>query len=106
LIKKCINSRGGKTSYRILFLTNNEESENICEEMRKKIDLPENKILYSHRMGIIEPVFSDIEYCKGMNRFTLRSKKKVNSQWHLYSTVHNIGKCVPKYQKKYGLMGG
>ncbi|WP_081468674.1 transposase [Treponema primitia] len=53
-------------------------------------------------MEIIEPIFSDVEYYKRMNRFTLRSKKKVNSQWYLCSTVHNIGKCVPEYQKKYG----
>ena len=50
-------------------------------------------------MQIIEPVFSDITYCKGMDRFTLRGEDKVNSQWKLYCIVHNIGKCMHKPSK-------
>jgi hypothetical protein len=50
--------------------------------------------LYSRRQQIIEPVFSDITYCKRMNRFTLRGRKKVDIQWKLYCIVHNIGKCI------------
>ena len=45
------------------------------------------------RLQIIEPVFADITYCKGIMRFTLRSQKKVMIQWILYCLVHNIGKC-------------
>jgi hypothetical protein len=30
-----------------------------------------------------------------MNRFSLRTKIKVNIQWLLYCMVHNIGKCIP-----------
>jgi hypothetical protein len=56
--------------------------------------------LYSHRMQIIEPVFSNITYCKGMDRFTLRGKKKIDAQWKLYCIVHNIGKCVGALLKK------
>jgi len=29
-----------------------------------------------------------------MDRFTLRSKKKVNTQWQLFSLVHNIEKIA------------
>jgi hypothetical protein len=49
--------------------------------MREKIDEPVNRELYSRRMQIIEPVFSNITYCKGMDRFMLRTQKKVNIQW-------------------------
>ncbi|MDR2702134.1 MAG: transposase [Spirochaetaceae bacterium] len=42
----------------------------------------------------MEPVFANIRYCKGLNRFTLRGKEKVNSQWLLYCMVHNLGKCL------------
>ncbi|MHB9293159.1 hypothetical protein Holit_02279 [Hollandina sp. SP2] len=38
---------------------------------------------YSRRIQIIEPVFADIAYCKGVNRFGLRGKEKVNGQWQL-----------------------
>jgi hypothetical protein len=61
--------------------------------MREKIDTPKYKKLYSRRLAIIEPVFADITYCKGITRFTLKTQKKVMIQWLLYCIVHNIGKC-------------
>ena len=61
--------------------------------MREKIDKPKYKKLYSNRLKIIEPVFANITYCKGITRFTLRGSEKVNIQWKLYCIVHNIGKC-------------
>jgi IS5 family transposase len=39
-------------------------------------------------------VFANIRYLKRLDRFTLRSKVKVNIQWLLYCMVHNIGKIV------------
>jgi hypothetical protein len=71
------------------------EGKNLCEEMRKKIDEVKYRALYGRRMQIIEPCFSDMTYCKGMDRFSLRTKIKVNIQWLLYCIVHNIGKCMP-----------
>ena len=73
----------------------------LCAKMRDRIDSKEGQSLYSHRAQIIEPCFANIEYCKGMNRFTLRSKSKVNGQWLMYCIVHNIGKCVPKMAELY-----
>jgi hypothetical protein len=63
--------------------------------MRKKIDETKYRVLYGRRMQIIEPCFSDMSYSKGMDRFSLRTKIKVNIQWLLYCIVHNIGKCIP-----------
>ena len=68
--------------------------------MRKKIDDPAYREIYSRRMQIIEPVFSDITYCKGMDRFTLRGEEKVGAQWKLYCIVHNIGKCMKPLAEK------
>ena len=42
--------------------------------------------------AIVEPVFANICVQKRMNRFTLRSKRKVDVQWRLFALVHNIGK--------------
>ena len=67
--------------------------ENLSQQMREKIDKPKYKKLYSNRLKIIEPVFADITYCKGITRFTLRGYGKVNIQWKLYCIVHNISKC-------------
>jgi hypothetical protein len=63
--------------------------------MRKKIDEAKHRVLYGRRMQIIEPCFSDMSYCKGMDRFSERTKIQVTIQWLLYCMVHNIGKCIP-----------
>jgi hypothetical protein len=102
LIEKCIARRGGNKSVRTLYIVNKKYKDNLSEKMRKKIDNPAYRELYSRRMQIIEPAFSDITYCKGMNRFTLRTERKVGIQWKLYCTVHNIGKCIRPLGKKYG----
>jgi hypothetical protein len=71
--------------------------------MRKKIDDLAYRELYSRRMQIIEHVFADITYCKDMDRFSLRSKTKVNIQWLLYCMVHNIAKCIHPLALRYGI---
>ena len=45
-------------------------------------------------MAIVEPVFADIRTQKHMDRFTLRGKTKVNTQWMLCCMVHKIGKIM------------
>ena len=60
--------------------------------MKQKIDSVEGKAIYNQRLGTVEPVFGNMTWNKGLNRFTLRGKIKVNAQWLLYSLVHNIGK--------------
>lgn len=69
-----------------------EPAPNLMDEMRAKIDSAEGKKIYSQRMGIVEPVFANICFHKQMNRFTLRTKRKVDVQWKLFVIVHNIGK--------------
>jgi transposase len=65
---------------------------NLIDLMKSKIDSDEGKRIYARRLGIVEPVFSNICVQKRMDRFTLRSKRKVDVQWGLYALVHNIGK--------------
>jgi len=59
---------------------------------RIKIDSSIGRRQYSKRLGMIEPVFGNITVNKGMNKFTLRGKDKVNAQWQMYCLVHNIEK--------------
>lgn len=40
----------------------------------------------------MEPVFANICSAHRLRRFSLRGKKKLNTQWLLYRMVHNIGK--------------
>lgn len=79
---------------RTVFATDISRPRTNSEAMIEKIDTPHGRKMYSMRMGIVEPVFANIRYCKGMNRFTLRGKKKVNIQWLLYCCVHNIEKTL------------
>jgi len=79
---------------RTLFVTDIPKPKTNSEAMIEKIDTPHGRKMYSMRMGIVEPVFANIRYCKGMNRFTLRGKVKVNIQWMLYCCVHNIEKTL------------
>ena len=70
--------------------------------MKKFIDTPEGRKLYAQRMRIVEPVFGNIRGCKGLDRFTLRGKRKVNIQWVLFNMVHNIGK-IHVYGDNYAI---
>lgn len=62
-----------------------------CRAMREKIDSPQGRAIYAHRMGLIEPVFGHIQQ-RGLRRFTLRSQVKVDTQWKLFCIVHNVAK--------------
>jgi transposase len=64
------------------------------EIMRRAIDTPQGRHLYSQRFGTVEPVFANIRHTKRLDRFTLRTKAKVNTQWHLYCLVHNVEKIA------------
>ncbi len=88
--EKCVRSE--KTRQRSLYVIENYFNRNYSEEMKAKIDTPEGRNIYSMRMGIIEPVFAHVCSAKGMNRFTLRGRSKVNIQWVLYCLVHNMEK--------------
>ncbi|WP_052475631.1 transposase [Halomonas sp. KHS3] len=62
--------------------------------MKHRVDSPQGKQIYSHRMSVVEPVFSNIGTKKRLNQFSLRGKKKVQGPWQLYCQVHNIEKLA------------
>ena len=74
---------------------------NYMERMKHKIDSPMGRHIYSKRLGTVEPVFGNLESNKGLKRFTLRGKEKVNAQWLLYCMVHNIEKIATQGSVRY-----
>lgn len=70
---------------------------NYTDWMKRRIDSAAGKAIYSQRMAVVEPVFANIGRNKGLNRFSLRGRRKVQGQWRLYCLVHNIEKL-----KNYG----
>ena len=100
---QCINRKTDRNEFRSLFIAEQKYEENLSEKMRQKIDDPAYRELYSRRMQIIEPVFANMTYCKGMDNFTLRTEKKVNIQWKLFCMVHNMWKCMKPLRLQYGI---
>jgi len=103
LHSRCIRTKkdAGKWERgRQIFISKSNEPGSLCAAMREKMDKEEYQNRYAYRIQIIEPVFANISYCKGLNRFMLRGKKKVNGQWQLYCIVHNLGKCLEGYNKR------
>jgi transposase len=62
--------------------------------MRARIDTPEGRAQYAARFGVVEPVFGNLCYNKGLTRFTLRGRHNVDGQWKLFCLVHNIEKLA------------
>ncbi len=71
----------------------NEQGKNtFTEKMKRKIDTTVGRMLYSMRLAIAEPPFAHICHIMGLNRFSHRGKRKVNTQWNLFCIVHNMKK--------------
>lgn len=64
----------------------------FTEKMKCKIDSAVGRTLYGMRLAVAEPPFAHIRSVMGLDRFTLRSKKKVNAQWNLFCILHNLKK--------------
>jgi IS5 family transposase len=77
-----------------LYHPRQSDPENPSERMRRAIDSPRGRQLYSQRLGTVEPVFANIRHNKRLARLNLRGRAKVNAQWHLYCMVHNIEKLA------------
>jgi len=63
--------------------------------MKARIDGREGRLLYSRRLGIVEPVFGNL-HNHHLRRFTLRTRRKVDAQWKLFALVHNVQKLQGK----------
>jgi hypothetical protein len=66
----------------------------LAQQMRERLDSAEGRSLYAMRFGAVEPVFGTICHNKGLRRFTLRGRTKVDAQWKLFCLVHNIEKLA------------
>ena len=94
LREQCLKRADQKSPRQVHFFEGRspEAPETFTQKMKRKIDTWEGRLHYSRRLGIAEPVFGNICSTIGLSRFTLRGKRKVNTQWLLYTMVHNIGK--------------
>lgn len=88
------NTRKGHGRQVSFILEKSNRAPNYTDWMKHRVDSAKGKQIYSHRMSVVEPVFANIGANKKLNRFTLRSKRKVQGQWQLFCLIHNIEKLA------------
>ena len=91
---KCLRSNKQKGARQVNVLLEHVavEKNGPLQRMKQKIDSKLGRHIYSQRLGIVEPVFGHICEAIGIKRFTLRGKVKVDSQWKLFTLLHNLTK--------------
>ena len=65
------------------------------DRMRRKLQTRRGRQRYALRMQTVEPVFGQIKQGRGFRQFLLRGLEKVNGEWSLICTGHNLLKVVP-----------
>lgn len=89
---KCLKYAERTEFRQVYFFVGRSEKgqETFTQKMKYKIDSTLGRFIYSKRIGTAEPVFANIRSALGLDRFTLRGKRKVDTQWKLYCIVHNL----------------
>jgi transposase len=97
LRSQCIRKPGVSMYRQVTFFdgTKTQDLHPQTTAMKARIDTREGRLLYSRRLGIVEPVFGNL-HSHGLRRFTLRSRRKVDAQWKLFALVHNVQKLQGK----------
>jgi len=66
------------------------KSVTLVERMRGKLMTKTGRSIYALRKTIVEPVFGQIKQAQGFRQFLLRGYQKVQSEWALVCTTHNL----------------
>ena len=62
----------------------------ITDRMSRKLQTKAGAAVYAARKGIVEPVIGQIKQARGFRQFLLRGFEKVQGEWSLVCTTHNI----------------
>lgn len=60
------------------------------ERMARKLLTKRGAAVYAARKAIVEPVFGQIKQARGFRQFLLRGLEKVQGDWALVCTTHNV----------------
>ncbi len=91
---RCLLTPQKTKARQVSFFHGKADGESYTDKMKARIDSPEGRAQYGRRFATVEPVFGNLRYNKGLDRFTLRGRKKVDAQWKLFCLVHNIEKLA------------
>jgi hypothetical protein len=67
------------------------------DRMSRKLHRKAGAAVYAARKAIVEPVFGQIKQARGFRQFFLRGLAKVQGEWSLVCTTHNILKLYRLY---------
>ncbi len=67
------------------------------DRMSRKLHRKAGAAIYAARKAIVEPVFGQIKQARGFRQFLLRGLAKVQGEWSLVCTTHNILKLHRLY---------
>jgi transposase len=67
------------------------------DRMSRKLHRKAGAAVYKARKAIVEPVFGQIKQARGFRQFFLRGLAKVQGEWSLVCTTHNILKLYRLY---------
>ena len=62
----------------------------ITDRMSRKLHTKAGAAVYAARKAIVEPVIGQIKQARGFRQFLLRGLEKVQGEWSLVCTTHNI----------------
>jgi transposase len=62
----------------------------VVDQMSRKLHTKAGTAVYAARKSIVEPVIGQIKQARGFRQFLLRGFEKVQGEWSLVCTTHNI----------------
>ena len=60
------------------------------KRMARKLETKKGAAVYAARQGIVEPVIGQVKHARGFRQFLLRGIDKVQAEWSLVCTTHNV----------------
>lgn len=95
---RCLRTPDRTSARQVVFfrgrVARNPKPETHTARMKRRIDSPAGRAAYGQRVATVEPVYGNLCHNKGLDRFTLRGRSKVDAQWKLFCLVHNIEKLA------------
>ena len=58
--------------------------------VRRKLLTKKDRVTNGHRKEIVEPAFGQMKQARGLRQFLLRGLEKVDGEWSLWCTTHNL----------------
>ncbi|TMO72286.1 transposase, partial [Pseudoalteromonas sp. S3776] len=94
LKSQCLRKPDQKSARSVAFFYKKvvtQKTPDVLQMMKDKIDSPAGRRIYSKRLGVAEPPFGHMQEM-GLTELSLRGRVKVNGQWQLMCSVHNLKK--------------